>query len=93
MACYQLYSYPQEQFSPFHVVRLNLPAICEDIVSHLVDHELDFSLFAERCQNDVISATAPDPLILLNPSLTSPKKTITKSVNYDIKKIRVALHL
>ncbi len=30
---------------------------------------------------------------LLNPSLTSPKKTITKSVNYDIKKIRVALHL
>lgn len=65
MACYQLYSYPQEQFSPFYVVRQNLPAICKDIVSHLVDHELDFPLFAERCQNDVIRATAPDPLILL----------------------------
>ncbi len=33
MACYQLFSYPQEQFSPLHVVRQNLPAIGEDIVS------------------------------------------------------------
>ncbi len=65
MACYQPYSYPQAQFSPVHVVRQNLPVICEDIVSHLIDHELDFSWCAARCHNDVIRATAPDSLILL----------------------------
>lgn len=65
MARYKPYSYAQGKFIPVHFAKQILPGTFEYTLNHLIDHELDLSLFDARFRNDQTGAKAYDPRILL----------------------------
>jgi transposase len=65
MARYKDYSYEQGKFIPIHFDKQIQPGTFEYTLSHLIEHELDLSIFEDRFKNDDTGAPAYDPKILL----------------------------
>lgn len=79
MPRYKPYSYAQGKFIPIHFTKQILPGTFEYSLNHLIDHELDLSLFDIRAQNDQTGATAYDPRILLKIVLYAYSRGIVSS--------------
>lgn len=65
MARYKPYSYAQGKFIPICFDKQIHPGTFEYTLNHLIDHELDLSIFDNRFKNDDTGAPAYDPKILL----------------------------
>ena len=65
MARYKPYSYKQGKFISVFFEKQILPGTFEYTLNHLIDNELDLSVFNDRFKNDETGATAYDPRILL----------------------------
>jgi len=79
VARYKPYSYAQGKFIPVHFEKQIIPGTFEYSLNHLVDHELDLSIFDERYKNEETGATAYDPKILLKIILFAYSRGITSS--------------
>lgn len=79
MARYKSYSYAQGKFIPVHFEKQIIPGTFEYSLNHLVDHELDLTIFDERYRNEETGATAYDPKILLKIILFAYSRGITSS--------------
>ncbi len=79
MARYKEYSYDQGKLIPVHFKDQILPGSFEYALNHIIDHELDLSLFESRYQNDEEGAPAYDPAILLKIILYAYSRGITSS--------------
>ena len=79
MARYKPYSYAQGKFIPIHFANQILPGTFEYSLNHLIDHELDLSLFDSRFRNDQTGARAYDPRILLKIVLYAYSRGIVSS--------------
>jgi len=79
VARYKSYSYAQGKFIPVHFEKQIIPGTFEYSLNHLVDHELDLSIFDERYRNEETGATAYDPKILLKIILFAYSRGITSS--------------
>jgi transposase len=79
VARYKPYSYAQGKFIPVHFEKQIIPGTFEYSLNHLVDHELDLSIFDERYRNEETGATAYDPRILLKIILFAYSRGITSS--------------
>ena len=79
MARYKPYSYAQGKFIPVHFAKQILPGTFEYSLNHLIDHELDLSLFDARFGNDQTGATAYDPRIILKIVLYGYSRGIVSS--------------
>ena len=64
MARYKPYSYAQGVMIPVSFAKQILPGTFEFALNHLVDNELDLSVFDARFNNDETGATAYDPRLL-----------------------------
>jgi len=65
MARYKPYSYEQSKLIAIYFDEQLLPGTFEYALNHIVDHELDLSIFLDRYKNDSTGASAYDPAILL----------------------------
>jgi len=65
MARYKAYSYEQSKFISVYFDEQLLSGTFEYALNHIVDHELDLSIFLARYKNDKSGASAYDPAILL----------------------------
>ena len=65
MAKYKAYSYSQGVFIPVHFDHQIQPGTFEYTLSHIIDSELDLSIFDCRFKNDETGAPAFDPAVLL----------------------------
>ena len=79
MARYKPYSYAQGKFIAIHFANQILPGTFEYTLNHLIDHELDLSVFDTRFRNDETGATAYDPRILLKIVLYAYSRGIVSS--------------
>jgi transposase len=79
VARYKSYSYAQGKFIPVHFEKQILPGTFEYSLNHLVDHELDLTIFDERYRNEETGATAYDPRILLKIILFAYSRGIVSS--------------
>ena len=79
MARYKPYSYAQGKFIPVHFKKQILPGSFEYTLNHLIENELDLSVFDKRFRNDENGATAYDPRILLKIVLYAYSRGITSS--------------
>ncbi len=79
MARYKPYSYAQGKFISIHFANQILPGTFEYSLNHLVDHELDLSLFDARFRNDQTGAKAYDPRVLLKIVLYAYSRGIVSS--------------
>ena len=79
MARYKPYSYAQGKFIAIHFANQILPGTFEYTLNHLIDHELDLSIFDTRFCNDETGATAYDPRILLKIVLYAYSRGIVSS--------------
>jgi transposase len=65
MARFKPYDYSQMKLVPVSFKEQILPGTFEYTLNHLIDHEIDFSVFEHRYCNDETGAPAYDPAILL----------------------------
>jgi len=79
MAKYKPYSYAQGAFIPVHFDHQIQPGTFEFTLSHLIDNELDLTVFDSRFNNDETGAPAYDPKILLKVVLFAYSRGITSS--------------
>ena len=79
MARYKPYSYAQGKFIPVHFEKQILPGTFEYTLNHLIDNELDISIFDARYRNDDTGASAYDPRILLKIVLFAYSRGIVSS--------------
>jgi len=79
VARYKSYSYAQGKFIPVHFEKQIIFGTFEYSLNHLVDHELDLSIFDERYRNEETGATAYDPRILLKIILFAYSRGIVSS--------------
>jgi Transposase and inactivated derivatives len=79
VARYKSYSYAQGKFIPVYFEKQIIPGTFEYSLNHLVDHELDLSIFDNRYRNEETGATAYDPKILLKIILFAYSRGITTS--------------
>lgn len=79
MARYRDYSYSQGKFIPIFFEKQILVGTFEYSLNHLIDHELDLSIFDERFQNDETGAPAYDSRILLKIVLFAYSRGIMSS--------------
>ena len=79
MARYKDYNYDQAKLLPISFSRQILPGTFEYSLNHLIDHELDLSVFDARYRNDETGAPAYDPAILLKIVLYAYSRGITSS--------------
>ena len=79
MASYKPYSYAQGKFIAIHFANQILPGTFEYTLNHLIDHELDLSVFDTRFCKDETGATAYDPRILLKIVLYAYSRGIVPS--------------
>lgn len=79
MARYKPYDYRQGKFIPISFDKQILPGSFEYTLSHLIDHELDLSVFNNRYINDDTGAPAYDPALLLKIILYAYSRGITSS--------------
>jgi transposase len=79
MARYRDYNYHQHKLIPVSFSRQILHGTFEYTLSHVIDHELDLSVFAARYRNDETGAPAYDPALLLKIILYAYARGITSS--------------
>jgi transposase len=79
VARFKPYSYTQGKFIPVYFEKQILPGTFEYSLNHLIDHELDLTIFDERYKNDETGATAYDPRILLKIILFAYSRGIVSS--------------
>lgn len=79
MARYKPYSYAQGKFIPIHFEKQILPGTFEFTLNHLIDNELNISIFDARYKNDDTGASAYDPRILLKIVLFAYSRGIVSS--------------
>jgi len=79
VARYKPYCYAQGKFISVHFEKQIIPGTFEYTLNHLVDHELDLSIFDERYRNEETGSTAYDPKILLKIILFAYSRGITSS--------------
>jgi transposase len=79
MAKYKKYSYSQARFVPIHFDKQIIPGTFEYTLNHLIDNEIDLSLFDNRYNNDDTGAPAYDPAILLKIILFAYSRGIVSS--------------
>jgi len=79
MARYKPYSYDQGKLIPVYFADQILPGTFEYALNHIIDNELDLSIFLDRYKNDETGAPAFDPAILLKIVLFSYSHGITSS--------------
>jgi transposase len=79
VARYKPYSYAQGKFIPVCFEKQIIPGTFEYSLNHLIDHELDLSIFDERYSNEETGATAYDPKILLKIILFAYSRGIVSS--------------
>ena len=79
MAKYKKYSYSQARFVPIHFDKQIIPGTFEYTLNHLIDNEIDLSLFDNRYDNDDTGAPAYDPAILLKIVLFAYSRGIVSS--------------
>lgn len=73
------YDYRQTKLLPVSFERQILPGTFEHSLTHLIEHELDLSLFDGRYANDETGRPAYDPAILLKIVLLAYSRGITSS--------------
>jgi transposase len=78
---YKPYSYAQGKYIPICFEKQIQPATFEYTLNHLIDHELDLSIFDNRFRNDQNGAPAYDPKILLKIILFAYSRGIVSSRN------------
>ena len=79
MAKYKPYSYAQGAFIPVHFKDQILSGTFEHTLNHLIDNELNLTVFDNRFNNDETGAPAYDPKILLKIILFAYSRGITSS--------------
>jgi transposase len=79
VARYKPYSYKQGKFIPVFFDKQIQPGTFEYTLSHLIDNELDLSIFNDRFKNDETGAPAYDPKILLKIILFAYSRGIVSS--------------
>lgn len=79
MARYKPYSYAQGKFIPICFDKQIQPGTFEYTLNHLIEHELDLSIFNYRFKNDETGAPAYDPKILLKIVLFAYSRGIVSS--------------
>lgn len=79
MARYKPYDYRQGKFIPISFDKQILPGTFEYTLNHLIDNELDLSVFDSRYCNDATGASAYDPAVLLKIILYAYSRGITSS--------------
>ena len=79
MAQYKPYSYAQGQLIPVMFSKQIQPGTFEYTLNHLIDNNLDLSIFDGRFHNDETGAPAYDPRILLKIILFAYSRGITSS--------------
>jgi len=79
MVKYKDYSYDQGVFLPVFFDRQILPGTFEYSLNHLIDNEVDLTIFDKRYNNDETGAKAYDPRILLKTILFAYSRGITSS--------------
>jgi len=79
MAKYKFYSYAQGKFIPIFFDKQIMPGTFEFTLNHIIDNELDLSVFNERFSNDETGAPAYDPKILLKIILFAYSRGIISS--------------
>lgn len=79
MPRYKDYDYRQSKLLPVSFERQILPGTFEYSLTHLIEHELDLSVFDERYSNDETGRPAYDPAILLKVILLAYSRGITSS--------------
>jgi len=79
MARYKSYSYAQGKFIPVFFDKQIQPGTFEYTLHHLIDNELDLSIFNDRFKNDETGAPAYDPKILLKIILFAYSRGIVSS--------------
>ncbi len=79
MAKYKPYSYKQGKFIPVDFESQIQPGTFEHTLHHLIDNELDLSIFDDRFKNDETGAPAYDPRVLLKIVLFAYSRGIVSS--------------
>jgi transposase len=79
VARYKPYSYAQGKLIPIYFEKQILPGTFEYSLNHLIDHELDLSIFDVRYKNEETGAPAYDPRILLKIVLFAYSRGIVSS--------------
>lgn len=79
MARYKHYDYNQTKMIPLRFADQIQPGTFEYTLNHVVDNDLDLSVFESRYRNDVNGAPAYDPAILLKVVLFAYSRGITSS--------------
>jgi transposase len=79
MARYKHYSYAQGKMIPVNFKEQILPGSFEYALNHIIDNELDLSIFDERYKNDETGAPAIDPAIMLKIVLYAYSRGIISS--------------
>lgn len=79
MARFKPYSYSQGKFIPIHFQKQIIPGTFEYTLHHLIENELDLSIFHEQFKNDETGARAYDPKILLKIILYAYSRGIVSS--------------
>jgi transposase len=79
MARYKTVHYEQDKFIPISFSRQILPGTFEYTLNHLIDCELDLSVFDSRYHNDETGAPAFDPVVLLKIIIYAYSRGMTSS--------------
>jgi hypothetical protein len=84
MAHHKPYSCAQGKFIPVYFEKQIIPGTFEYSLNHIIDHELDLSIFDKRYSNEETGATAYDSKILLKIVLFAYSRGIAKACEEDI---------
>ncbi|OMH38825.1 transposase [Motiliproteus sp. MSK22-1] len=79
MARFKHYDYNQTKMIPLRFADQIQPGTFEHTLNHVVDNDLDLSIFEQRYRNDTNGAPAYDPAILLKIVLFAYSRGITSS--------------
>jgi transposase len=79
MARFKHYDYEQTKMIPLRFADQIQPGTFEYTLNHVVDNELDLSVFESRYRNDYNGAPAYDPALLLKIVLFAYSRGITSS--------------
>jgi transposase len=79
MARFKNYSYEQTKMIPISYERQILPGSFEYALDHIIEHEIDLSVFNDRYRNDETGAPAFNPAILLKIILYAYSRGIMQS--------------
>jgi transposase len=80
MAKYKPYSYTQGAFIPVHFDHQIQPGTFEFTLNHIIENEVDLSIFDSRFCNDETGAPAYDPKLLLKVVLFAYSRGITSTI-------------